>query len=55
MGGAFFIAISDDATSASWNPGGLIQMHKAQTTIRILTRSLNADCPLFKFEPVDVG
>ena len=25
MGGAF-IAIADDATAASWNPGGLIQL-----------------------------
>lgn len=31
MGGAF-IGIADDATAASWNPGGLIQMHKAQAS-----------------------
>ena len=29
MGGAF-IAIADDATSASWNPGGLIQLDKSE-------------------------
>jgi long-subunit fatty acid transport protein len=29
MGGAF-IAVADDATSASWNPGGLIQLEKPE-------------------------
>ena len=29
MGGAF-IAVADDATSASWNPGGLIQLDKSE-------------------------
>ena len=29
MGGAF-IAIADDATAASWNPGGLVQLEKPE-------------------------
>lgn len=29
MGGAF-IAIADDATAASWNPGGLVQLERAE-------------------------
>jgi long-subunit fatty acid transport protein len=32
MGGAF-IAIADDATAASWNPGGLIQLEKPELSI----------------------
>ncbi len=32
MGGAF-IAISDDATAASWNPGGLIQLEKPEVSL----------------------
>ncbi len=32
MGGAF-IAIADDATAASWNPGGLIQLEKPEISI----------------------
>ncbi|CAN2039884.1 long-chain fatty acid transport protein [Candidatus Magnetomoraceae bacterium gMMP-15] len=32
MGGAF-IAVADDATSASWNPGGLIQLEKPEFSI----------------------
>ena len=32
MGGAF-IAISDDATAASWNPAGLIQLEKPELSI----------------------
>ncbi|MFV1951281.1 MAG: OmpP1/FadL family transporter [Nitrospinota bacterium] len=32
MGGAF-IAIADDATAASWNPAGLIQLEKPETSI----------------------
>lgn len=32
MGGAF-IAIADDATAASWNPGGLIQLKKPEFSI----------------------
>ncbi len=32
MGGAF-IAISDDATAASWNPGGLIQLERPELSI----------------------
>ncbi|MBF0564726.1 MAG: outer membrane protein transport protein [Nitrospirae bacterium] len=31
MGGAF-IAIADDATAASWNPGGLIQLEKPEVS-----------------------
>ena len=29
MGGAF-IAVADDATAASWNPGGLIQLERPE-------------------------
>lgn len=32
MGGAF-IAIADDATAASWNPGGLIQLEKPEVSV----------------------
>jgi len=32
MGGAF-IAIADDATAASWNPGGLIQLETPEISI----------------------
>jgi len=32
MGGAF-IGISDDATAASWNPGGLVQLEKSEVSI----------------------
>jgi long-subunit fatty acid transport protein/photosystem II stability/assembly factor-like uncharacterized protein len=32
MGGAF-IGIADDATAASWNPGGLIQLEKPEVSI----------------------
>jgi len=32
MGGAF-IAVADDATAASWNPGGLIQLDKPELSI----------------------
>jgi len=32
MSGAF-IAVSDDATSASWNPGGLIQLRESEISI----------------------
>ena len=32
MGGAF-IAVADDATSASWNPGGLIQLETPETSV----------------------
>jgi len=32
MGGAF-IGVADDATSASWNPGGLIQLQKPEISI----------------------
>lgn len=32
MGGAF-IAIADDATAASWNPGGLIQLERPEVSI----------------------
>ncbi len=32
MGGAF-IAVADDATAASWNPGGLIQLRKPECSI----------------------
>ncbi|MBF0452811.1 MAG: outer membrane protein transport protein [Candidatus Magnetomorum sp.] len=32
MGGAF-IGIADDATAASWNPGGLVQLEKSEVSI----------------------
>jgi hypothetical protein len=32
MGGAF-IGVADDATAASWNPGGLIQLEKSEISI----------------------
>ena len=32
MGGAF-IAVADDATAASWNPGGLIQLERPEISM----------------------
>jgi hypothetical protein len=32
MGGAF-IAVADDATAASWNPSGLIQLERPELSI----------------------
>jgi len=32
MGGAF-IGIADDATAASWNPGGLVQLEKSEVSV----------------------
>jgi hypothetical protein len=32
MGGAF-IAVADDATAASWNPGGLVQLERPEISI----------------------
>jgi len=32
MGGAF-IAVADDATAASWNPGGLMQLDEPEGSI----------------------
>src|SRR5437763_1120257 len=32
MGGAF-IAVADDATAASWNPGGLIQLERPEFSV----------------------
>lgn len=42
MGGAF-ISIADDATAASWNPGGLVQLKRPELSIvnSILSRSEN--------------
>lgn len=40
MGGAF-LALSDDASAASWNPAGLVQLDKIQTSFSLLTTSLN--------------
>ncbi|MBU1170231.1 MAG: outer membrane protein transport protein [Proteobacteria bacterium] len=46
MGGAF-IAISDDATAASWNPSGLIQLEKPElslvTDACLRTRTFSSD------------
>ena len=53
MGGAF-IAVADDATAASWNPGGLIQLEKPEISavgsavsvcmrLRVQTRSIRAN------------
>lgn len=42
MGGAF-IAIADDATAASWNPGGLIQLERPEISVvaAYFDRSIN--------------
>ncbi len=40
MGGAF-LALSDDASAASWNPAGLVQSNKIQTSFSLLTSSLD--------------
>jgi long-subunit fatty acid transport protein len=42
MGGAF-LAVSDDAAAASWNPAGLIQMDKAQMDLSFSSLILRAD------------
>lgn len=39
MGGAF-IGVADDATAASWNPGGLIQLETPETSIVISAEKL---------------
>lgn len=31
--GSAFVAVADDATAASWNPGGLIQLDRAEISI----------------------
>ncbi len=42
MGGAF-IAVADDATAASWNPGGIVQLDKPEISFvyKYLRRSEN--------------
>jgi len=40
MGGAF-LGVSDDASAASWNPAGLVQLDKIQTSFSFLTTTLN--------------
>ena len=39
MGGAF-LGLSDDASAASWNPAGLVQLNKIQTSFSFLTATL---------------
>ncbi|MBI5187353.1 MAG: outer membrane protein transport protein [Nitrospinae bacterium] len=41
MGGAF-IAVADDATAASWNPGGLIQLETAEASMVLSRNRLGA-------------
>ncbi len=40
LGGAF-LAVSDDASAGSWNPAGLVQLDKIQTSFSLLTSSFN--------------
>ncbi|KPA12342.1 Membrane protein involved in aromatic hydrocarbon degradation [Candidatus Magnetomorum sp. HK-1] len=49
MGGAF-IGVADDATAASWNPGGLIQLQKSEFSVVIgnFTRNENNQYELFE-------
>jgi len=47
MGGAF-IAVADDATAASWNPAGLIQLEKSELSFVISTFSRKEDIDLGK-------
>lgn len=58
MGGAF-IGVADDATAASWNPGGLIQLERPEISIvgdrvhRIETIHIGADAPFSGEQSVD--
>jgi long-subunit fatty acid transport protein len=42
MGGSF-ISIADDATAASWNPAGLIQLRKPEIAVVFSATELNED------------
>ncbi len=42
MGGAF-IAVADDATAASWNPGGLVQLERPEVSLVLDYFYLNED------------
>ena len=42
MGGAF-IGVADDATAASWNPGGLIQIETPEVSLVISSERLSED------------
>jgi len=44
MGGAF-IAIADDATAASWNPGGLTQLERPELSLVYSWKHLGEDFP----------
>lgn len=50
MGGAF-IAVADDATAASWNPAGLIQLEKPEISI---VGAFSARHSHYTSEPLDV-
>ena len=41
MGGAFW-AVSDDASAGSWNPAGLVQLDKIQTSFSFLSFSYSS-------------
>lgn len=49
MGGAF-IAVADDATAASWNPGGLTQLEKPELSVVGSFLSIHQD-----FDPASTG
>ena len=42
MGGAF-IGVADDATAASWNPGGLIQLERPEVSLVVSYEKLSED------------
>jgi len=50
MGGAF-IAVADDATSASWNPGGLVQLRKPEIAFVYEWVKRNDDNSFNDFQP----
>lgn len=49
MGGAF-IGVADDATAASWNPGGLIQLEKPELSV-VLSYEFRSEKRTFRLNP----
>jgi len=49
MGGAF-IAITDDATAASWNPAGLAQLEKAEASVVFAVNDFDTNFPSLTIE-----
>ncbi len=52
MGGAF-IAVADDATAASWNPGGLMQLETPEVSMVLYNASRTEDYTFFEHPEAD--